>query len=340
MNKTILTALMVLGTSGAYANDCMVELQFEGSVLGQNTFIGQTCIDATRQCKRAEKTYERKYGFTNDELSCVRVGDIGPGNGGNNGGNNGGYNPGNGGNNGGNNGGYNPGNGNYDPTYSRTQALLDLEQIERSSNDASEAFDLIIMNVDQFKVSLRDGVDLYREITRIHNGPSSTTSTMQVFELLVNEASASQVDVLALAQSYDSMMIAERDMNQSIENVSLVASLAANNNVDIIQALDSFVVLLKMIGTDQTTSVRNVFSRIITIKRIMLQTAISDFQTMLNLESGVDDAIGNYDLVIMAASSPSIRYNEALQSMIDLLNNYGASSTSTVRSRFRQIYGI
>jgi hypothetical protein len=81
MKKTLFSTLMLLA-SGAYANDCIVELQFEGSVLGQNSFMAQSCLDATRECKRTQKRYEMRYGFNSDELSCVRLNGSSTGNGG------------------------------------------------------------------------------------------------------------------------------------------------------------------------------------------------------------------------------------------------------------------
>ena len=72
----------MLLASCAYANDCVVELQFEGAVLGQNSFMAQSCLDATRECKRTQKRYEMRYGFNSDELSCVRLNGSSTGNGG------------------------------------------------------------------------------------------------------------------------------------------------------------------------------------------------------------------------------------------------------------------
>jgi hypothetical protein len=331
--KTLMTSLMLL-SSGLYANDCMVELQFEGAVLGQNTFIAQTCIDATRECKRAQKRYEMRFGFTSADLSCVRLGDVSPNPG------NGGYNPNPNPNPG--NGGYNPnpGNGNYDPTYSRTQALLDLEAIENSTSQADEVYSMIISYVNDFKITLKDGVDLFREITRIHGGNGSTTATKQAFEILVEEAALTQADVFLLAQKYDSIMSTERSVDQSVENILFIFNQTQVNNIESVRAMDSFNIILNIVGSGNTTDARNVFSRLVRVRRVMLETLVEDFQELFLIERSVNDALSDLNLVLSAAELPSVRYREAKQSMIDLLNTYGSGSTSTVQSKFRRIYGI
>lgn len=67
--------LAVLAASPLLANaDCLVELQYQGTVLGQNVFNAPVCREAMRECKRAEKSYERNHSLT--ELSCVKVDDV------------------------------------------------------------------------------------------------------------------------------------------------------------------------------------------------------------------------------------------------------------------------
>lgn len=72
MKKLLLAAL---AASPLIASaDCMIELQYQGTVLGQNVFTAPACRDAMRDCKRAEKSYERNHSLT--ELSCVKIDDI------------------------------------------------------------------------------------------------------------------------------------------------------------------------------------------------------------------------------------------------------------------------
>lgn len=309
--------------------------------------MASSCIDATRDCKRTQKQYEMRYGFNSNELSCVRLGGS-SGNGGynpphpGNGNGNGGYNPNPGNGNGGynpnpGNGGYNPG---YDPTYSRTQALLDLERLEGSSTQADEVFELITAYVNQLQIGLRDGVDLFTELTRINGGNGSTSFTKSVFEVVVQEANANQIDVFQLAKKYEELVVAEASKEQALENLELVISLAVENSVEITRAIDSFNVVLNIIGSGNTSTARDIFSRLIPVRRVMLETLVQDYQEMYRIEGDMNAAIGNLELILEAAALPSVRYREAKQSMIDLFNTYGSGQTSTVRSKFRRIYGL
>ena len=45
---------MAFGPFSAVAN-CTIELQYQGSVLGQNIFSAPICRDAIRECKRTQK---------------------------------------------------------------------------------------------------------------------------------------------------------------------------------------------------------------------------------------------------------------------------------------------
>ena len=69
--KNLILATTFLTSFSALANTCFVELQYQGSVLGQNVFEEQTCRDSLRQCKRAEKKYEMEHNLS--ELECVRL---------------------------------------------------------------------------------------------------------------------------------------------------------------------------------------------------------------------------------------------------------------------------
>lgn len=55
----------------ANANSCVVELQYQGAVLGQNVFAYDDCRSALRECKKTEMTYERQNNLS--ELQCVRL---------------------------------------------------------------------------------------------------------------------------------------------------------------------------------------------------------------------------------------------------------------------------
>lgn len=340
MKKTLFSTLMLLA-SGAYANDCIVELQFEGSVLGQNSFMAQSCLDATRECKRTQKRYEMRYGFNSDELSCVRLNGSSIGNGGYNPQNpnpgNGGYNP----NPNSGNGGYNPNsNPGYDPTYSRTQALLDLERLEGSSSQADEVFELITAYVSDLQIGLRNGVELFTELTRIHGGNGSTTFTKSVFEVMVAEANSNQIDVFELTKKYEDLVVTEGSKEQAIENLQVIARLSLENNVELIRAIDGFNVVLNTIGNGNTSSARTIYASLISVRRVMLEIIIEDYIEMYRIEGDMNAAIGNIELILEAAAIPSVRYREAKQSMIDLFATYGSGNTSTVRSKFRRIYGL
>ena len=363
MKKSLLTTLIALGSLSSYnamAADCVVELQFEGAVLGQNTFIGNTCIDAVRDCKRTQKAYERKYSFADGELSCVRLGDIGPGpgpgnggghnggghtGGGHNGGNNGGYNGGGhnggghngGGHTGGNNGGY---NGGYDPNYSNLQALNDLEDMENDNSQARDVYNVILDFVDQRMLGLREGVDLYAQILSANGGANSTDASKAVLIMLVNEAAASQIAPAILGDAYVRMVNAENDDDQAKENLRIVLNQAQINGVDPVLAIDTFAALLEASGPNATDEVRRVFLEFIVIRRVSIDKAIRDYTVIANLENSADDAMSNYKLVLAAAERPSVRYRDALDAMIQLLQRHGANGTSTVQSKFRDIFRL
>ena len=318
MKKTIITgAILAMSSFGAQAQQCVIELQFEGSVLGQNTFVANNCMQAMRDCKRTQKTYERRFSFSENDLSCVRLGDIGPGNG---------NGPGNG-----------PGNGGY---YTNLDALTDLENMENDNNQARDVYNLILSYVDRRVVDLKIAVDLYEQILMSNGGANSTDASKVVLIMLLNESEATGLAPMVLADAYTRMVNAENDDEQAKENLRIVLREAQANGVDPILALDAFTAMLESSGPNATDDVRNVFTRFITIRRVSIDKAIRDYTIIANLENSADDAMSNYELVLEAARTPSIRYRDAFSTMVELLERYGANSTSDVQRRFRDVFRI
>jgi hypothetical protein len=77
MKKNLLMSALVFGSLGLTATasgSCVVELQYQGSILGQNIFEEANCREALKQCKITEKRYERDHLLPNEEMTCVNLG--------------------------------------------------------------------------------------------------------------------------------------------------------------------------------------------------------------------------------------------------------------------------
>lgn len=64
-------AFIFLAALGVNANECSVELQYQGRQLGQNTFVRPSCEEAIKQCEKAMEFYSTANNLS--ELSCTIV---------------------------------------------------------------------------------------------------------------------------------------------------------------------------------------------------------------------------------------------------------------------------
>src|SRR5690606_11771094 len=127
-------------------------------VLGRNVFTAYECRDALRECKIAQKTYERENKLS--ELECVSYNASNP---------NPPTNP------------YPPTNPNPYPNpnqnYSRLEALRALEAVENSTRDADENLNIIMNEVARNVGSLYELTTSFVRLLELNGGEDTTTAT-------------------------------------------------------------------------------------------------------------------------------------------------------------------
>lgn len=108
------------------------------------------------------------------------------------------------------------------------------------------------------------------------------------------------------------------------------------------QAAAEFHRVLNKVGSGSTIEARSLFTTIVNTKRAgtrlsrVVDIAI-DIQTRENNASQTGE---NIALVNQAASLSGVTFSEAANTMISLLDGYGAGSTTTVQNKFRRVYGL
>lgn len=321
MKKMIVTAATFVA-SVAQANVCTVELQYQGNVLGQNTFSAPDCRSAMRECKRTEKIYEIEHNL--GELACARVDSMpAPGNGG--------YNP------------YPPTNPEPpvprpNPPYSRLEAMRELDAMENSSSDADGNYNLIMNHVEAGQIGLKEGVEIFRILMRANGGSGSTSESRAAFSKIVASLRSSS-DPMADAYAYEEMAGLENGPSDAVKNLSIAVDVSSSEGLSLKSALNSFVRLLKTWGSGKTDDVGQVFERLANGRSLRpFDRAVEDYITLAVLENTPEDAMKNYELVVEASLRAGIPYREALKSMQSLSKSYGANSTATVQTKFKEIY--
>ena len=347
MKKLLISALAIsCFSASASARHCVMELQYQGAVLGQNIFSSEICREAMRECKRTQIMYEREHMLS--ELQCVRIdgnqtpspipprtNPTPPRNGGNP------PYPGDGGNypypgDGGNTGPLPP---NPTPVYTRLDAMSDLERMENDNQQASDNYLLIMSHVDQGIIDLRGAVTVFGQIMQANGGSNSTDDTRGVFSYIMGEVSY-QTSALELAMAYETMARLENDSQQALENLRLVINQAKMNQTNIVLSLEIFSQMLAASGANNTTTVRAVFSELIKTKMVRLDVAVADYGRLRVLENEDAHAMDNYKLVLQAARRSGSSYQEAMTSMEELSRRHGANQTDTVQRKFREIFRL
>ena len=158
MKKTLIAGLVALTSIPTFAN-CLVEMQYQGSRLGQYSFEAPTCREAKRECMKTSKKMEREVMivsrnstepfFLDNELTCVTLtnnpGNGGPGNGGpGNGG------PGNGG----------PGNGGpgYEPLT--VFGTIEGQVIDIAGYNVDEVYNKCLATVESYGLTKADDLEV------------------------------------------------------------------------------------------------------------------------------------------------------------------------------------
>jgi hypothetical protein len=320
MKKTLLLSVMALGSFGAMA-DCTVELQYQGTVLGQNTFNAPVCREAIRSCKRAQKGYERNHMLPASELACVKFDDVvvdprDPTDVDND-------------------------NGGGHGQMSRYDAIRILEDAEGDSMQGEENFDIIMNYVNSRSTSLRDGVDTFITILSA-TGSNDTAAARDGFYKVMDATAQTNISPVTLSQQLSENIGTEGDSNQGIENFVLLVNLSVNNNLDPIETMIEFNKVLREVGINDTSNARILFNSLVTTKRVStrLSVVVKAAIEIQRIEVNASQTAENIALVNKASKRSRVSFSEAKNTMIDLLNRHGASNTSTVQSKFRKIFNI
>jgi len=324
MKKTLLLSVMAFSSFAAVA-DCTVELQYQGSVLGQNTFTAPVCRDAIRACKRTQKGYERNHMLPKEDLSCVKFDDVivnppsdgqdGPVD-------------------------IDPINTNPNP-MSRYQALRNLEDAEGDSVQAEENFDIIMNYVNSGSVRLREGVDSFIIILSA-TGSGNTTDARFGFNSVMEASARTNISPINLSQQLSENIRIENDADQGIQNFNMLADLSLRSGIDAINLMVEFNQVLTSVGTGSTTEARTLFNTIVNSKRsnTRLAVVVNAALEILSIENDANQTAQNISLVSEASKIRGVSFSEAKNTMIDLLNRYGSGNTTTVQNKFRKIFNI
>ena len=109
----------------------------------------------------------------------------------------------------------------------------------------------------------------------------------------------------------------------------MLADLSLRAGIDAINLMVEFNQVLTSVGTASTIEARTLFN-----------TIVNATLEILSIENDANQTAQNISLVSEASKIRGVSFSEAKNTMIDLLNRYGSSNTTTVQNKFRKIFKI
>jgi hypothetical protein len=288
-------------------NQCVIELQYQGTVLGQNVFVDSICKNARKECRKTKRRYEKEHLLP--KLRCQRL-DI-----------------------------PNTRPNNPNPVYTRMQALSDLEVAEAGSrSQAQQNFDMILDSVEQGIISLYDGTQLVIGLLQVDH--TKTREIQGLYRKIMAIALTSQVDPFLLGQEMLINTQIEKNVSQPTETLQLVVTHNNDNKVHVLDGMQAFNLLLGASDKSKTNEVREAYKKLVAANIPSMFRAAKNFTKIRPLENNDKDAMENTILVAAAASIQGVSYAEALQTMVELLQKYGSGETNTVQAKFKKIFRL
>lgn len=317
MKKTLLI-LTAVASAQSYAM-CTAELQYQGSVLGRNIFTAYECRDALRECKMAQKTYERENKLS--ELECVSYNDSNPTP----------YpNP-------------NPNPNPYpnpDQNYSRLEALRAIEAVENSAQDADMNLNLVLNEVSRNVGSLYELTTVFVKLMQLNGGANSTSETQAMFKRFADIAFLNHMGATEVVEAYELISRNENGNADSQRAVELALNLSASHGITLYEAAQAYVDILRVEGgANSTTETVSTMTYLTNLTQREKRSSIQFYLDIRALENGSADARNLLGLVFNAIDK-GIRPNEAQGSMVSLLRQYGANETSTIINKYRNMFRI
>lgn len=328
--KKALLIFTAVASAQSYAM-CTAELQYQGSVLGRNVFTAYECRDALRECKMAQKTYERENKLS--ELECVSYNDSNP---------NPPTNP------------YPPTNPNpnpYPPTnpnpypnpgqnYSRLEALRAIEAAENSAQDADMNLNLVLDEVSRNVGSLYELTNVFVKLLQLNGGANSTSETQVMFKRFADIAFLNHMPMTEVSDAYELVSRAENGNSDSQKAVELSLNLSISHGISLYEAATAYVDILRAEGgANSTSDTVTTITYLTNLTQREKRSAIQFYLDIRVLENGSADARNLLNLVFNAIDK-GIRASEAQGSMVSLLRQYGANETSTIINKYRNMFRI
>ncbi len=225
--------------------------------------------------------------------------------------------------------------------YNRFDAFKKLQENESGIADAEGNLTLVESVQKRLNLNLEYVVDNFIYIQQSVGGARATAEARQTFNLISNEVNT-QNPLHELATKIIDLLKVESGLADAQGNFSLIMGYVRSGQIGLRNGVNFFNTVLALEGgSGATPEARSSFNMLLGQKnKYPLKDLLSSYKLLLRSESGMDDAVGNFALVLSAAEKCG-SLERATDDFIQVLNQVGGSgATAEARSLYKRLYGI
>ncbi|WP_373998117.1 hypothetical protein [Bdellovibrio bacteriovorus] len=223
--------------------------------------------------------------------------------------------------------------------YNRLDAFKVLSEIENSKKDAEQNLAIVEAAQKRYNLNLRYVVDNFVQLQQALGGGAGTKQTRSAFNLILQALHGSRT-LDMLVTNYIELVKAENSKDNAALNFIVVENKVSSSSASFSQATQFFNSLLQLLGSNHSNYARDVFSRAMFVSNTYSLTELyNSFKLLLNAENSIENAIGNFDLVLRGADRCG-DLTKATLDFLQVLQQYGDTQTKEARNMFIRLYEI
>jgi hypothetical protein len=224
--------------------------------------------------------------------------------------------------------------------YKRFDAFKKLQQIENSTEDVEGNLSLVEATQKNLNLNLEYTVDNFFYLQSVLGGQAVTEDTRNTFSLIAGNVSAEN-SLYELINSFVVLFRQENALKDAQQDFSLVMSYVQYHKLSLTQGIKLFSSVLALEGGYSSTAEANDTYQMLLkyINRYTESELFSSYESIFRAENGRADAVGDFLLVISAASKCG-SLSEATKNFLVVLGTVGGyGSTEKARELFLRLYG-
>jgi hypothetical protein len=228
-----------------------------------------------------------------------------------------------------------------DYKYKRIQAFKALKAAENGIDDAKANLTIVANTARDFGISLKSATVNFNKVLATVGGSGETKQARAIYKNILNSMGHGY-SLSELTNEFINMNRAENGSDDAITNFNLVMNVAYNYDIELSEVVSVFNRILRFSGgAGETKQARKVFSMLAqNLNEHSLYSLVDNFEDINRAENGIDDAIGNFQ-IILAAAEVCDSLEIATEDFIDMLREVGgAGETKQARSLYTQIYEL